>query len=219
MEWDAPFVSPLYSTSSTTPKTQQRCLCPTWPGAEFHLPRPLEVRGPEQTGKVGAGNTQWWLQFALRPWQLSRGPGGSSSCSPGLPAAAPTASGDWASHRQASGDWVKAGLGPRPPSHRDTHNSSSHTSSHGSKALRPYNTRPVKRWPRDPSSCPLSSHPVRVAPGTQKMLHVTKGLLSRCPSRDVSKSGAHGTPPQGHRQQSRYQMFQKLVFRGHRLHL
>ena len=109
------------------------------------------MRGPEQTGKVGAGNTQWWLQFALRPWQLSRGPGGSSSCSPGLPAAAPTASGDWASHRQASGDWVKAGLGPRPPSHRDTHNSSSHTSSHGSKALRPYNTRPVRDGPATPA--------------------------------------------------------------------
>ena len=209
MEWDAPFVSPLYSTSSTTLKTQQRCLCPTWPGAGFHLPRPLEVGGPEQTGKVGAGNTQWWLQSALRPWQLSRGPRGSGSRSPSLPAAAPTASRDWASHRQASGDRAKAGLGPCPPSHRGTHSSSSHTSSHGSKALRPYNTRQVRDGPETPALAHSPPHPVRVAPGTQKMLHMTKGLLSRCPSRDASKSGVHGTSPQGHGQQ----------LWGHRPHL
>ena len=135
-------------TISTTPKTQQRCLCPTQRGAEFHLPRRLEVGGPEQTGKVGPGNTQWRLQSALRPRQLSCGPRGS-----GLPCSSTD------SLRWPGGSGT--GPGPRRPSHRGAHNSSPHTSRHRSKALTPCNTRPDRDRPAPPalvhSSCESSA--------------------------------------------------------------
>ena len=195
VEWDAPFVFLFYSTISTTPKTQQRCLCSTQPGAEFHLPRCLEVGGPEQTGKVGPGNTQWWLQSALCPQQLSHGPRGGGSHGSGLPCSSTD------SLRWPGG----SGPGPRPPSHRGAHNSSPHTSRHGSKALRPCNTRLVRDGPVTPApvhpplSCESSAWgctwPRAHYPGARAVTLATAAVQGTPPPEAREQPGGCGATP------------------------